>query len=77
MSKSKLKEIYNLSKNIANKLNEINHNVFTKSEVMATIKDYMYMILSNDKDQIIDTLQDEITNGNYEVANLYNDLLLI
>ena len=44
---------------------------------MATIKDYMYMILSNDKDQIIDTLQDEMINGNYEAANLYNDLLLI
>lgn len=58
MSKKKL------IKEIAQYLNEINHNSFTDEELKEFTNDYLYMIKNNDIETIINTLQDEYNNSN-------------
>jgi hypothetical protein len=54
---------YELSLDIANFLNEVNHNTFTKREILTEIStEYQYQI-ENDNKQLLETLQDELTNS--------------
>lgn len=65
---------YVLAKEIANTLNEINHNTFTETEIKEGIKEYMYM-LENEKYAILNVLHDELINGNKSVKELTKKVL--
>lgn len=54
---------YELSLDIANFLNEVNHNTFTKQEILNEISvEYQYQI-ENDKTQLLETLENELTES--------------
>jgi len=74
MTNKTLKAI-TLSTELANTLNNINHNTFTQTELQESIQEYTFMLLHNDTTQIIETLESEISNGNMEVLPLYKSVL--
>lgn len=71
-----LKKSYLLAKEISNYFNEINHNIFTASELREGTKQYMYF-LNNEKDIVINAMYEEVinTNNDITVVTLYNKVL--
>lgn len=76
MINERTRKAYKVSKEIATTMNELNYNCFTQLEVVSAIKDYMCMLLSNDKQQLIDVLQSEIVDGNKDIFPLYNEVII-
>lgn len=61
---NKKQSIQTLATDIANYLNAINNNSFTKTEVKEVILEYILLIQQNDITSLIDTLTEEHDNTN-------------
>lgn len=62
----------NLVNQIASYLNNVNHNQFNELELKEVTADYLVMIETEDIDQLIETMEDELQEINKSMAK-YED----
>jgi len=75
MTNNNTKKAFTLSTEIANTMNEINNNSFSKVELNGFVKEYIQELTNNDTIQITEMLENELENGNMTILPLYKQVL--